>query len=463
MKKIVSLINIFIAALLLHSCSSEQAIDPVIGAGGTKGLMEIKILTDGALKDDHVHTARFITFDNASVFPTVDINERKEFDEEERDAKVFSAMLKVSCNADKLLVVILNEPDAISGVLNTLFLPSDLEEITYQMADIFNSNHTATVTKGIPMTGMVRSVSVTEENNSESTAEPVELSVKRAIARVELWLRTESEITSEINTLTTVTLSRSHSTGYLMDPDVASDFGHLPTVDDPSKEVTWQYASADPLELTDTPELICAFYTPERTCSVADDADKLVLDIKKIKTSGGDRHATITLSDFSNESGSVQNITEIRRNNVYKVAGYVKSNLVEFGQKVTPWTEVGQSIIIDPQYFLTVDRDDLYLPADGDETSIIAETNYDRIDDDRGFPKGICLGTTRYYDSTGQLLDDGSNLSGWLVTLLNKPEGELVQEILFHISGVEHVDYNGCYATVEVKAGNLIKLIKVRR
>lgn len=144
MKKIVSLINIFIAALLLHSCSSEQAIDPVTGAGGTKGLMEIKILTDGALKDDHVHTARFITFDNASVFPTVDINERKEFDEEERDAKVFSAMLKVSCNADKLLVVILNEPDAISGVLNTLFLPSDLEEITYQMADIFNSNHTAT-------------------------------------------------------------------------------------------------------------------------------------------------------------------------------------------------------------------------------------------------------------------------------------------------------------------------------
>lgn len=464
MKKIVSLINIFIAAFFLLSCSSEQAIDPVGETEGMKGLMEIKVLTDGALKDDHIHTARFITFDNASVFPTIDINERKEFDEDDQDAQEFSAMLKVSCNADKLLVVILNEPDAVTGFLNNLYLPADLEDITYRMANVFNSSHTATVTKGIPMTGMAGSISVTEENSSESTAESVELSVKRAIARVELWLRTEAEITSEINTSTMVTLSKSHDTGYLMAPDLANDFGHLPTVDDPSKQVLWQHTSPDPLVLTDTPEFICAFYTPERTCSASDDADKLVLNIQKIKTSDGNRDAAITLSDFSNESGPSQNITEIRRNNVYKIAAYVKSNLVEFEQKVTQWTEVGQSIIIDPQYFLKVNRDDLYLPDDdGNSAFVRAETNYDRIDDDRGFPKGICLGATRYYDSTGQLLDDNSNLYGWLVAVLNEPEGELIQEILFYISGVEFVDYKGCYATVEVKAGNLIKLIKVRR
>lgn len=464
MKKRLSLINIFIATILLNSCSVEHSVDNIDVPQGVKGLIEIKVVTDGAIEDDHIHTARFITFDNASVFSSVDINELKEFDEGEQKAKVFSALLKVSCNSDKLLVVILNEPDVLSGFLGNVSVPADLEDLTYLMADAFNENHTAAISKGIPMTGVVRNISVTSENESESNAKEVELNVKRAVARVELWLRAEPEILSEINIATTVTLSKSHDEGYLMDPDRTNDFGRMQTIDFPAKEVIWQYSDPDPLKLTDTPELICAFYTPERTCSANGNADKLVLNIQKIETSDGNRNAVTVLSEFSNEGNPSQHITEIRRNNVYKIAGYVKRKMVEFDQKVTPWTEVGQSIIIDPQYFLTVSRDDLYLPDHADNTFIKAETNYDRVDDDRGFPKGICLGVIRFYDSLGNPVNDtGSNLYGWLVTVLGGLEGDLIQDIRFYVSGVQSVDYKGCYATVEVKAGNLIKLIKVRR
>nr|WP_129733400.1 hypothetical protein [Parabacteroides goldsteinii] len=464
MKKILSLVNTFIATILLLSCSAEQPADDVGERQETKGLMEIKVVTDGALEDDYIHTARFITFDNASVFPSVDMNELKEFDEDEQKARVFSALLKVSCNTDKLLVVILNEPTAITGFLRSVSALADLEDITYLMADAFNNNHTAAIAKGIPMTGIARKLSVAKENDSEENAVTVELSVKRAVARVELWLRTEQGIASEVNTSTTVTLSKSHDGGYLMAPEPAEDFGYMPTVASPDKEVTWRYTGSDPLKLADTLQLVCAFYTPERTCSAGGDADKLVLDIRKISVAGEDRDAMTVLSDFSNEGSPSRVITEINRNNVYKIAAYVKRKMVEFEQKVVPWKEVGQSIIIDPQYFLTVSRDDLYLPEDGDNTTIKAETNYDRVDDDRGFQKGICLGLTRYYDRSGQLVENtGSNLYGWLVTIANGAEGELMQNLFFYISDVQYVDYKGCYATVEVKAGNLIKLIKVRR
>lgn len=464
MKKILSLVNIFIATILLISCSAEQPVDDVDERQGAKGLMEIMVVTDGALEDDYIHTARFITFDNASVFPSVDMNELKEFDGDEQKARVFSALLKVSCNTDKLLVVILNEPTAITGFLRSVSAPADLEDITYLMADAFNNNHTAAVAKGIPMTGIVRKLSVAKENDSEENAVTVELSVKRAVARVELWLRTEQGIPAEVNTSTTVTLSKSHDGGYLMAPEPAEDFGHMPTVASPDKEVTWRYTDSNPLKLADTLQLVCAFYTPERTCSASGDADKLVLDIRKIRAAGEDRDAVTVLSDFSNEGSPSRIITEINRNNVYKIAAYVKRKMVEFDQKVAPWTDVGQSIIIDPQYFLTVSRDDLYLPEDGDNTTIKAETNYDRVDDDRGFPKGICLGLTRYYDSSGQPVEDtGSYLYGWLLSATMGEEGDLLQEILFYVSGVDSFDYKGCYATVEVKAGNLIKLIKVRR
>lgn len=464
MKKILSLVNTFIATILLLSCSAEQPADDVGERQETKGLMEIKVVTDGALEDDYIHTARFITFDNASVFPSVDMNELKEFDGDEQKAQVFSALLKVSCNTDKLLVVILNEPTAITGFLRSVSALADLEDITYLMADAFNNNHTAAIAKGIPMTGIARKLSVAKENDSEENAVTVELSVKRAVARVELWLRTEQGIASEVNTSTTVTLSKSHDGGYLMAPEPAEDFGYMPTVASPDKEVTWRYTGSDPLKLADTLQLVCAFYTPERTCSAGGDADKLVLDIRKISVAGEDRDAMTVLSDFSNEGSPSRVITEINRNNVYKIAAYVKRKMVEFEQKVVPWREVGQSIIIDPQYFLTVSRDDLYLPEDGDNTTIKVETNYARVDDDRGFPKGICLGLTRYYDRSGQLVENtGSNLYGWLVTIANGAEGELMQNLFFYISDVQYVDYKGCYATVEVKAGNLIKLIKVRR
>ncbi|RHR38248.1 hypothetical protein DWX23_15030 [Parabacteroides sp. AF18-52] len=461
MKKILNLISISMAAIFLNACSVEQSVD---GGDGLRGLMAVEVLTDGALADDHIHTARFIVFDDASVFPSVDINKMMTLENDDRDAKEFRTTLKVHCNPDKMLVVILNEPATLTGFLETVTAPGDLETVTYLMAEIFNENHTATLTKGIPMTAASYNISVTEENDTESKAARVEMEVKRAVARVELWLRTELPFQSEVGRSTAVTLLKSHDEGCLMAPDATRNFGYMQTVDAPDKEVSWSYTDTDPLKLADTLQFVCAFYTPERTCSAPGDADKLILDIRGIGTSDGTRNAVSTLSSFSTGGGPSQYITEIRRNNVYRISGVVRKQMVEFEQKVVPWTEVGQGVIIDPQYFLTVTRDNLYLPDDGNKTSITATTNYDRIDDDRGFPSGICLGETKYYDKTGQPEEDTqSSLYGWLSVTLGGVAGELVQEIEFSVSGTLNENEKGCYATAEVKAGNLIKLIKVKR
>ena len=157
----------------------------------------------------------------------------------------------------------------------------------------------------------------------------------------------------------------------------------------------------------------------------------------------------------------MQALTEIRRNNVYRIVGVVKEKTVQFEHTVIPWSDAGQGIIIDPQYFLRVSRDNLYISNDGKSVIITTETNYDRTD--RGFPKGIQLGTVSYYDKNGDLLAPSHVQSDWLQVAMSEVAGSLLQKLTFTVSGnLSSVDI-GCYAVVEVKAGNLTKEVRVTR
>ena len=465
-----NILHIIFGIVFLVSCTSERSGEDADTPRGSRSLTTVEVLVDGADEHDYVRTARFVVFDNASVVPSVDINELITLEAKDQDSKKFKTILEVSCNPDKMLVVVLNEPPTMNGVLGAVMSPVDLEEMIFLMDESFTPNHTVPSSSGIPMSGVKRKIEVVKEVTSEE-----KISIERGVARVELWLKKETAVPqARVTTATRVTLENSYAEGFLVTgteldgtrfqtgTDVENNFGRMLVPDNNYTFVGWNYGESAALELDETPRLVCVFYTPERTCSAPGDADKLVLNMSGISSSDGDRGGQAVLSAFSPEGGgSPQAITELRRNHIYRITGVVKEKTVQFEHIVVPWTEAGQEIIIDPQYFLRVGRDILYVNNTNNSAMITAETNYDRTD--RGFPKGILTGKIDYYDLDGRLLDASHGESGWLEVSMSGADGDLSRDVVFTTIRDLSDMAIGYYALVEVKAGNMIKKIRVTR
>ena len=70
-----NILHIIFGIVFLVSCTSERSGEDADTPRGSRSLMTVEVLVDGADEHDYVRTARFVVFDNASVVPTVDINE----------------------------------------------------------------------------------------------------------------------------------------------------------------------------------------------------------------------------------------------------------------------------------------------------------------------------------------------------------------------------------------------------
>ena len=465
-----NILHVIFGIIFFVSCTSERPGDDADTPRGSRSLMTVEVLVDGADEHEYVRTARFVVFDNVSVVPAVDINELITLEAKDQDSKKFKTTLEVSCNPDKMLVVVLNEPPTMTGALGAVASPIDLENMIFLMDEAFNPNHTTPSSSGIPMSGVKRKIEVVKDVTSRE-----EISIERGVARVELWLKKETAVSyARVTTATRVTLENSYAEGFLVTgteldgtrfqtgTDVENNFGRMLVPDNNYAFVGWNYEGVAALELDDTPRLVCVFYTPERMYSVSGDADKLVLNMSGVGSSDGDREGQVILSAFSPEGGgNPQTITELRRNHIYRITGVVKEKTVRFEHVVIPWTDAGQGIIIDPQYFLRVNRDVLYVNNTNKSAMITAETNYDRTD--RGFPKGILLGKIDYYDRDGLLLDASHGESGWLGVSMSGIDGDLSRNVVFTVSRNLSDTAVGFYALVEVKAGNMIKKIKITR
>lgn len=375
-------------------------------------------------------------------------------------------------NPDKMLVVVVNEPQVMTSVLNAVIAPEQLEEMLFRMDDTFSFDHVQPLMSGIPMSGVKRKI-VVEENVTTNE----KITIERAVARVELWLKKADEIAfARLSTSmnSRVLLENTYGKGYLVTGteadktrfqtglEIENNFGYIQTPTSGFEHVIWNYRDANVLELSDAPQRICMFYTPERTYEVADDRNKLFLDIRGLSSPEGERGIRTALTEFIPEGGSSPRvITEIRRNNIYRIIGTVKEKTVQFEQAVLPWTEVEQGTIIDPQYYLRVSRDVLHVGRVGDVVSISVETNYNRSD--RGFPKGVRLGEISYYDKDDRPLETTAGGRDWLVVNMSGTDGDLSRNAEFIAKASLGSVPAGYYALVEIKAGNLIKIIRVTR
>ena len=281
------------------ACIGERSEDGGRESLGSRGKIDVEILVRGADEHDFVRTVRFVVFDDASVSPTLDINEFVVLGDEERDATRFKTTLEVKTNPDKMLVVVVNEPQVMTSVLNAVIVPEQLEEMLFRMDDAFSFDHVQPLMFGIPMSGVKRKI-VVEENVTANE----KITIERAVARVELWLKKADEIAfARLSTSmnSRVLLENTYGKGYLVTGteadktrfqtglEIENNFGYMQTPTSGFEHVVWNYRDANVLELSDAPRRICMFYTPERTYEVADDRNKLFLDIRGITSPDGER------------------------------------------------------------------------------------------------------------------------------------------------------------------------------
>ena len=159
------------------------------------------------------------------------------------------------------------------------------------------------------MSGVKRKI-VVEKNVSANEV----ITIERVVARVELWLKKADEIifarlSTSMNSR--VFLENTYGRGYLVTGteadrtrfqtglDIENNFGYMQTPSSGFEHVVWNYRGVNVLELSDSPQLICVFYTPERTYEVSDDRNKLFLDIRGITSPDGETGSrTYTFTEY---------------------------------------------------------------------------------------------------------------------------------------------------------------------
>lgn len=393
MKKLAYILCIVLTGVL-SACQSHDEDD---GGGtqnptGSKGLMTIEVVgrNADATAEDYLHTARFIVFDNASTTrPSLDLNERIPVKESDKNANKFSITLETSKNADKMIVLILNEPEGLSGTLAGINRPDALEELHFEFAQILNNDHATLLETGMPMSGVIWAGSShgrpVYETQAEAEQNRFEMEVERAVARVDFWLEAveEGAVTGYTSGLTRVTLANTYTTSYLAMGNTkngtrnntvtpARNYGFMQTVDpavfvepgNPKK--TWTAGSTKTVTYSSAPNaenkvLACSFYTAERTCSAPGDADKLKLELENvIKGVGGTADGTFTIATMTPQGGGTPlPFTQILRNNVYEITASVSKKGIEIGGQVLDWNDAPINTGLGKSDYLTVSDHDL--------------------------------------------------------------------------------------------------------
>lgn len=473
----------FICTLILFtfsivSCAVEEGKERE-GINQTRAYTSITVESTGSDIHDKIYHIRFFIFDNATFKPQIEVNEKVVMDSHNQNASKFTATFEIKQGEDKMIVAVVNEPSSLSRQLDAVQHPDDIENQIFSMDSYFDDDHTELLANtGLPMSGAVRHITVDGTNNIETKAKNVELSLERSVARVELWLEKDTELSNaKLSGSTKVSLSKSYGEGYLatgtlknktryQTGEYAGDnFGHLLSALDPSVRKEWSY-NGNEKEITTTKELICSFYTPERTADAANNTDKLILNLDGISTSVGSKGTEIILDKLINPAtGNKEDINTIKRNNVYRITGTLTEGKIKYGCNVETWENAENEIKIDGQYYLKVSDDKLRLANDGDAVTITAETNYNRSD--LGFSEGIIYKDSwiKYYDKGGNEIpiNDGNGKREWLEVSLENIDNTLKRSITFTSKNALTSFNKGCYAIVTIHAGNMVKQIKITR
>lgn len=319
---------ILLAALSALSLSCE----PRGGDGPcAQGAMSVVVTRMDAEDEDRISTIRFIVFGDPDADPVLETN--RLFDEGEFDTGgaqgdggvsqlgiVLEVMRRIEGPNDKLLVVIANEPPSMTSVLDAVALPEDLESLRLDFADFLNDDHHTLIDGApLPMTAALWTDKV-HADEQQAADDVVTVELRRAVARVDVYIELGDGVDPALTLSagTTVTLGNTYDSQYFIHHfDDPRTFGSIQTVASGFLDKEWELV--EDMAVSER-LLLCSFYTPERTCTQPDDADKLTVSVSALTSDGAVREASAAIASAALAStGVVSAVTVVERNNVYRV------------------------------------------------------------------------------------------------------------------------------------------------
>jgi hypothetical protein len=296
-----------------------------------------------------METVRFFVFKNvAAGAPTLELNQKFDIPSagDGKEASKFNITLETTMrpgkNNEKMVVAVVNEPSAMTQELNEVSDYSSLRNTRLDLSLFLNEGRTALQAgKTMPMTGVVWSNKVYPTlKEAEDDPEPME--VLRAVARVDIYINQEAGLGLTMAEGSTFSLSGLYDEEYLARHVTDTQrFGRIQTVTSGFKTKGITLAASDNLTLPEFTSgqkgrLVASFYTAERTCAAAQNADKLEANINIVTHEGAPRGGTLVI-DQLNREGALTDVLEITRNNIYEIIVTVRTNGITAG--VNSWND----------------------------------------------------------------------------------------------------------------------------
>ena len=328
--------------LLLFSCTeSEQVIEPV-NPGEVRMSMNISTRATSDpevlnVNETRISRLRIYVFDGTSLDKMYYWQGLTA-----TDGTYTTPVFTVKAATGKTLYAIVNEPVDFDtrAILESVDHPDDLVDVQYQMADYLSTE--TNVARGrtteycLPMYGELAGVDA-----AEGTTQTVSMRVDRAVARVDVYMRTEAGYFGGCSIPSSLIVTGFSRTGFVSpkkigsNPSPASNEARL-------RSGTFGNIPEESPSGSDKGMLVFSFYIPEMECR----NHKLTMGI--------DGYDAIELGGDSNNSGGAP-LEKLERNHVYQVLCRFMQKTVSLDIDLTvcPW------IALEPQ--VEEVKDDIYI------------------------------------------------------------------------------------------------------
>lgn len=335
------LLHIIYLAFISFLFSCSNAVDELLPL--TRAQLSIGLVNNGDLdRQEEIKTIRFIVFNHASGVARLDVNEHIILSTPGTATDISAQLLKVAPDNDIMVIVIVNEPHSLTSELDGITSLWGLQNVDYNIASILNSDGEIVSSTGMPMTGVIRGISVVPDETKT-----VKMVIERAVARVDIFLEAtnggaitgytagSSSVTLHSFTRNSYFVMGNEANGTRDNADPSKNYGKV-MEDVPVSDLlaetwtaaateTWSYSSATGVA---NRKLLCSFYAAERIFK-SDYSDRLAVSMTNIlkgppDVTGITRKVIETITKVDDSGTPVaQPFTEIRRNNVYQIVAKV--------------------------------------------------------------------------------------------------------------------------------------------
>ncbi|KAA3144970.1 hypothetical protein F1988_03220 [Alistipes indistinctus] len=297
--------------VLALSCSKKTVLPPsppdevpvtirtLAGAGDDEQLLNAS--------EAVVKSVRVYIFDGNKL-------DRMQFFGEDAIAKGMRMQAKVK--GHKTFCAVVNEPAALTGTLENVTTPAGLQAVLFSLADYMDLNRSVSTldqpgTAGaymLPLYGESNEVTITEDGPND-----VAFDIYRAVARVDLYLRTEASayVNCDVTPSSTLTAERGADMGcFVPDGEVTPPLGAVRTI---TRTSPLRLSPATDVTDKSDYKLVYSYYLPAQRFARAE--DRIRMTLTELDWEGD----TASYPSFSLGDGVVGYDNTIRRNSIYKL------------------------------------------------------------------------------------------------------------------------------------------------